>query len=320
MFSKIFPTLRSLSLSQRWLLVGGMASALALIWACWPTLAIMAARWWNDPRYSHGLVVPPFALFLLWWQRGRAQWEEFQPHWGGLVLLLVGLGLHLLGSYIYLQWLMGIALLPCLAGLSVLLGGWAALRWTWPAIAFLVFMVPLPYHVEIALAHPLQRLATVTSTYALQTFGFVAVAEGNQIRMGRSRPLSVEEACSGLSMLMSFFFLATAAVVLFRRPWYMQLLILLSAAPIAVIANVIRITATGVLHKTVGQEAADFVFHELAGYLMPLLAAGMLWLELRLAAKVLVRVPVQNEARRRLVVPGLHGFKRGVGISPPRQA
>src|SRR5262249_8698964 len=54
------------------------------------------------------------------------------------------------------------------------------------------------------------------------------------------------------------------------------------AVPIAVLSNVTRITVTGVLHKVAGGEVADYVFHDLAGWLMMPLALGLLWLEMRL--------------------------------------
>jgi exosortase len=147
-------------------------------------------------------------------------------------------------------------------------------------------MVPLPYRLEVALAHPLQRLGTWASTYALQTLGFAAFAEGNVIRMRPVR-IGVVEACSGLSMLVIFFALSTAVAVLANRPLWERLLLVASAVPIAVAANVTRITVTGVLHKWVGRELADYVFHDLAGWLTMPLALGMLWAELRLLAWVI---------------------------------
>ena len=46
--------------------------------------------------------------------------------------------------------------------------------------------------------------------------------------------------------------------------------------------NVIRITVTGILHKTVGTQIADAVFHDLAGWIMMPMAMGFLFLELQL--------------------------------------
>jgi exosortase len=140
-------------------------------------------------------------------------------------------------------------------------------------------MLPLPYQMETGLAQPLQRLATVTSTFALQTLGLPAVAQGNIVLIDDIK-IGVLEACSGLGMLMTFFALSTAVAFVIQRPFRDKIVVFLSAVPIGVLVNLIRITATGVLHCTVGSYWANLVFHDLAGWLMMPLALGFLWLEL----------------------------------------
>ena len=272
--------------ARRPAVLAGTAAAAALLWVQWPTLTTVAARWTRDPQYSHGYLVPLFSLFLLWHRRDRFPAGPTRASWWGLPLLAAGLALRLVATYFYYPWLDPLALLPCVAGLILLAGGWAALKWAWPAVAFLAFMLPLPYQLEVALAHPLQRIATAASTYALQTLGFAAFAEGNVIRMGQVR-IGVVEACSGLSMLMIFFALATAVTLLVRRPWPERTALLLSAVPVALVSNILRITVTGVLHKMAGKEIADLVFHDLAGWLMMPLALVLLAAELRLLGWVL---------------------------------
>jgi exosortase len=269
-------------------ILAAAALAVALAWVFWPSLRGLTDRW-GDAEYSHGYLVPVFSLYLLWARRGLLPDGPPRSSWWGLPLLAAGLALRFAGTYAFFDWLAAVALLPCLAGVALLLGGGRALRWSWPAIGFLIFMVPLPYRLETGLAHPLQRIATTASTYALQTLGFAAFAEGNVIRLGTIR-IGVVEACSGLSMLLIFFALATAVVLVVRRPVLDKALIVVSAVPIAVAANVTRITVTGILHKVAGSYWADLVFHDLAGWLMMPLALGLLWLELRLLAWVLVPV------------------------------
>jgi exosortase/archaeosortase family protein len=101
-------------------------------------------------------------------------------------------------------------------------------------------------------------------------------------------------------MLVIFFALATAAAVVVRRPWYERAALVASAVPIALVANVARITVTGVLHQTAGRETADRVFHDLAGWLMMPLALGLLWSELHLFARLIVDAPVAGDGLRDL--------------------
>ncbi len=262
-----------------------LAIGACVIWVCWPSLAQMAERWIKDAEYSHGYMVPLFSGYLLWARRGLLAHGKVNPSWWGVLILAGGLALRFAGTYTFFDWLSAAATVPTLAGVCVLVGGWQALRWSWPALAFLLFMIPLPYRVEVALAQPLQRVATVSSTYVLQTLGFMSFSEGNVIRLGETR-IGVVEACSGLSMLLIFFALATAVCLVVKRPWPEKAVIMISALPVAIIANVIRITVTGMLHKVAGPRLADLVFHDLAGWLMMPLALAMLWGELKLMSWV----------------------------------
>jgi exosortase len=250
----------------------------------------MAARWSHSPQYSHGFLVPLFALYLLWLRRGRR--PAFAPPycWWGVLLVVAGTLLRLAGAYFYIDWLEGVSLLPCLAGLVVALGGWRALRWAWPALVFLVFMVPLPHRLEVALAEPLRRLATRASTTALRTVGLTAVARGNTI-VANGQAIGVADACNGLSMLVTFVAASAAVVLLSRRPLTQKALVLASAVPIALVANVARITTTGVVCVLAGSQWATAFYHDWAGWFMMPLALGLLWVELKLLAYLCVSPP-----------------------------
>jgi exosortase len=263
--------------------------AASLLWASWPALRAMAGRWLVDPRYSHGFVVVPFAAFLLWHRRDLLAKGAAGPSWWGVPLIAAGEALRLAGARYYVAWFEAMSLLPSLAGLGLLVGGWRALRWSLPSILFLFFMLPLPYRAEMALGSPLQRIATLSSNYALQTIGFPAVAEGNVILLEDAR-IGVVEACNGLGMLFTFFAYAVATALVIRRPAVDKALIILSAVPIALAANITRIVVTGVLHETAGGRVADAVYHDLAGWLMMPLALGVLWAELSLLSRLLVEI------------------------------
>jgi exosortase len=265
-----------------------LVALLAVTFFCyWPTVALLGQSWISNSQYSHGGLVPCFALVLLWLRRGKLQGIEIGWHGWGIALLFVAGGLRLAAAYFYFDWLDAFSLLICLAGAVAFWGGRSALAWSWPAIAFLVFMIPLPYRFESALGLPLQRMATLASTYILQTVGIPALAEGNTILLSEVR-MGIVEACSGLSMLLTFFALSTAVALLINKPLWEKACIVLSAVPIGIAANVIRISSTGVLHETVGHELADLVFHNLAGLLMMPLALGLLWLEMRFLSRLLV--------------------------------
>ena len=106
---------------------------------------------------------------------------------------------------------------PAVVGVFLLVGGWKTIRWAGPAIAFLIFMFPLPGFLDARLLAPLQKVATLSSTYLLQTMGIPSYSEGNRIVIGEVQ-LGVVEACSGLRMLTIFVALAVAITLVTDRP------------------------------------------------------------------------------------------------------
>ena len=63
---------------------------------------------------------------------------------------------------------------------------------------------------------------------------------------------------------------------LLERHWLYRVIMVLAAAPIAVLANVIRISVTGMLFEANQNDMARIVFHDVAGWLMMPLGVGLL--------------------------------------------
>lgn len=174
-------------------------------------------------------------------------------------------------------------------GLALALGGWHLLRVALPSVIFLFFMLPLPPSLNALLARPLQSVATVGSVALLQLMGLPVMAEGNVIIIG-STPLEVARACNGLSMLLSFVTLIAAVVILVPRPAGERVVLVLSAVPIALISNIIRITATALSYHYLGPDVGEKWSHDTAGYAMMPVALGLVWLELWLMSWLFVEV------------------------------
>jgi len=255
--------------------IGGAILGLAFVWAYWPTIVNLVVVWDREADYSHGFFVVPLAVFFLWARRDRFPGFSDKLAWGG-GLLLIGLSIvvRILGAWIYLDSADGWSMMFWVAGAVWLLGGWQILWWALPSIAFLWFMVPLPYRVERWLSLPLQRVATNASCWVLQCLKQPALAEGNTILLGEHH-LEVEQACSGLRIFMGVVALAFAYVIIVRRPWWEKLVLLGSVVPIALIANSTRIISTGLLYQLASGEAAQKFSHDVAGWVMIPFAAGL---------------------------------------------
>lgn len=265
--------------SRRPVVGWGIVLGVALVWVFWPTFEQMVFRWSQDPQYTHGYVVPLFAAIVLWTRRDSFPTGQLTTSWWGVAALLAAAILRVVGVLFSYEWVEAGSLLPAVAGLLLLAGGPALLRWAWPVFAFLLFVLPWPWQFDMALAKPLRRVATVCSTYLLQTIGYPALARGNIISIDDLQ-VGVIDACSGLGMLMAFFALSTAVALVIDRPLFDRIVLFVSAIPVGILMNVIRVSVTVVLFQVASSEMARFIFHDVAGWVMMPMALGVMGLEL----------------------------------------
>jgi exosortase len=261
----------------------------ALGWSYAPSFAALVGQWNRDPNYSYGFFVIPIALAILWSRRGLLDRARLAPRWWGF-LPLVGVAAVRSVLYEWNEQYAETATIPlAVAAAALALGGWHLLRVCLPSVVFLFFMLPLPPSLNQVLAGPLQDLATAGSVALLQIIGLPVMAEGNVILVG-GETLEVARACNGLSMLLSFVTLITATVILVRRPLLERVLLLLSAIPIALVSNIIRITATAMVYHWVGHDWGEALAHDAAGWMMMPIALALVWLELRVYSWLFVEV------------------------------
>ena len=243
-------------------------------------------NWSHEPDYGHGFFVPLFSLYLLWHRRDMVDPLPTKWSWWALPMFALSAAIRWASVYFHLN---GdhYSIFPMLVGVALLLGGWRALRWSWPSILFLVFMIPLPGTVKVMLAQPLQRVATAASVYVIQTLGLPSIAEGTTIQLRLGRQLDVEQACSGIAMLTLFFAICVGAVLVVRMSLWEKCVIVVSAMPIAVISNVFRVTVAALLMELVSPRAEE-IFHHNVPWIEMIVAMLLLWGELKLIAFLLV--------------------------------
>lgn len=256
-----------------WIVLAVMLGAITA-WAYWPTFQWMEEQWRHEPDYSHGYIVFPLALVLLYMRMGSFPWSALSVGWGGAGLLVVAVAMRVLGRLAYMDFLDGWSLVPWVAGLVWLLAGRRVMWWALPGIVFLVMLTPMPYRAESLLSFKLQGISTLLSAATLQTLGLAAIPEGNTIWLGE-RQLMVEEACSGLRIFMGMVAMGFFFAVLSERSWLDRVIIVASCFPIAIFVNVLRVTGTGLAFHWLSPTWAHQA-HDLLGVLM--IGAGAMML------------------------------------------
>lgn len=192
----------------------------------------------------------------------------------GFATLLVGLGLSAFGIYPGRNdfvWDFGMVM--TLFGVVLLLTGWDVMRIAWFPIAFLVCGIPWPGLVYSWIASPLQRLAATVAVATLNLTGVVSERSGTKIFIGDGflhpvRTLNVAEACAGMRSLMTFISVGAAVAFLSTRPLWQKIVITLSAVPIAILCNVMRVAGQGLLDTYWSHEVSEGFAHQFVGMMM----------------------------------------------------
>jgi len=291
---------------------------LGLVYA--PNFRDLSGHWFNDPNYSHGPLVIPIAAVILWRRLSTATQKltpsaGTAPYWGWVLLALV-LGMRVIAYERNMQWSENATIVPAIACLAWIFGGWPLLRLAWPALAFLLFMFPLPQSINTSISLPLQEIATIGSCFLLQLSHIWVVQQGNTIHLTTKthemQRLEVAAACNGLSMLMTLAATVTATIIVIPLPTWKRITLLASAVPIALVSNIFRIVATGWCYYYIPGAMARNWAHDVSGWLMMPLALVLIGLELRVLSW-LVPNDGSSEDEQKVVIPALIAQKNVAG-------
>jgi exosortase len=266
--------------SSRLTAAGLLLLTAALLFAYWkPTLTRLAGVWAVSDEYSSGMLVPVLAAYLLWHRRERWLERPIRPTAAGFVLLLGAQLMRFFGLLYYYDTLDRYSLLLTVAALVILIGGTGLFKKIFTVWLFGFLMFPFPTRLESGITFPLQKWATISAVYFLETLGYNVVRDGNIITINDTQ-VAVAEACNGLRMLTAFFVVSGFVVLLTHRKRWQKGVLLLSSIPIALLCNTLRLTITSIAFTTLNTEQWEKRFHDFGGLAMMPVALLMIILEL----------------------------------------
>ena len=270
---------------------------------------------WNREEYSHGYMIPLVSLFLIAQKATELGRLRLEGSWLGVSCTLLGFILLILGELSSLYTIIHYGFLVAFTGFLMAAAGLRSVTVIWPALAYLIFMIPLPNFLYFNLSSQLQLLSSSIGVAVIRLFDISVFLEGNVIDLG-SYQLQVVEACSGLRYLfplMSFGFLIA---YLYQAPVWQRAIIFLSTIPITVFMNSFRIAVIGITVNYWGIQAAEGFLHDFEGWVVFMSCLGILALEIALLHK-LTRGRGNVIERMNLSLPEAVLGKLSA-ISPPR--
>lgn len=259
----------------KWHVIGAIAMAalgVCATFSAWEDIHRIAAI---DEEYSHIFLVPLVAAWMVLVRRMR--FRHCKPSGTIVGPILVAIG-WLIGSYGFQHgfqslWHGGAVLVVLGCILSVL--GKNVLFRFFPAIAVLVFLVPLPPMVRQKIAIPLQGWTAQISQTMLSVAGIDSEVSGNVLSINGT-DVAIAEACNGLRMVFPLILVIYAFTFGMPLRNSVRVLLLLLSPLAAIACNVIRILPTVWLYGNASNHIAE-QFHDYAGWIMLPIAFAMLY-------------------------------------------
>lgn len=228
---------------------------------------------WAVETQGHELLVMGISAWLIYRRRGELAALNSRPATAaGAIVFVLALTSYLIGRVhgVFRLELLSLILLP--AALMLSFKGWAGLRVIWFALFFLLFAVPLPFSVVLAITGPMKAAVSAVAVQLLQAVGYPIGRSGVIITIGQYQ-LLVNEACAGLQTMFVLEAMGLLYASLMNHQSVLRnTLLALLVVPIAFVANVVRVVALTLITFHFGDAAGQGFLHGFAGMVLFMVA------------------------------------------------
>jgi exosortase len=241
-------------------------TAMLSVWvaAFYPIIPNMVTAWFKHSDNSHAVLVPLVALYFLWEKRAEISRIPSQGSNAGLILLILCLLFYILSFIGGIAFFCRLALVTSLIAIVWSCMGTAILRSLAFPLGFLFFMIPVPDTLLGMVSFPLQLVATKISAELIGYCTIPIYREGNMLFFINTQ-LEVAEACSGIRSIMSLTMISAIFAYISPGVIWCRVVLVVAAIPIAFIANILRVTGTGILAHFFGDRVARGFLHDFSG-------------------------------------------------------
>lgn len=233
----------------------------------------------ENGEWGFGFVVLPASIVMLWVTRDRLKDLVTNPSWWGLFIIVIAMVLYLAGFKANQKFIGFFSGHILIAGMVIWLVGWKCfyrILWLW---IFLGMMWPLTPLIDY-ISFPLRKIATTLTVFLWDLMGIGVVQNGTAIlsaaeqglQEGEKFSLAIAAACSGLRSLFALFMISLLFAYIGVREDWKRLVVVLAMVPIAIFANVVRISLLliGTIlwgnEFAIGSDASPSSYHLGAGF------------------------------------------------------
>lgn len=259
-----------------WALTIGIA---ALVAALFHTALIETWNAWQTEEYSHGYLVPFIGVMLVLYRATQVTDVPRNNSWLGVLGVALTLILLMLFNMAGIMGIQPVLFVAFIMALFITFNGVRYSMALLPALAFFLFLVPLPKFLYYTISFNMQMISTDLSVVMLKMAGISVFQEGNIIDLGIMQ-MEVAEACNGLRYLFPLMALGYLLAFMYQAPLWKRALLFLSTIPITILLNSVRIFFIGLSANWWGPEVASGIVHDAEGWVVFLACFILLIIEI----------------------------------------
>lgn len=242
-------------------------SGACFVYAYYGTFLWLYERYTNpDSHYSHGFLIPFISGYLIWKKREQLQKVVLTSTRTGLILIALALLIHIASVWTHIYFMSGFSIFLFLVGLSLYLFGIEFTKKILFPLGFLLFMFPLPMGTIAAFSFPLKLMVAKFAGTLLNMAGLPLYREGAVVHLARTT-LTIDDPCSGIRSLISLLALGALIAHISNTTSWKKGILFISAIPIAIFTNVLRVCALILAANWLGSQWAmpEHWFHTASG-------------------------------------------------------
>ncbi len=225
--------------------------------------------------FSHGYLIPIVSMWIIWYNRRAIADAPKAVSWVGLVFVIGSLLAHYVGAKAQQPRLSVMGLIGLAWSIPFYFYGWRTAKILMFPAAYLIFCIPLNF--LDSLTFPLKHFVAISTASTLNGLGIAVERSGAIIQaVDGTFSFNIDDPCSGLRSLLALTAIAAVYAYFTQRTVIRKWLLFLASIPIAVLGNMARILAIGLMAQAFGQKVATGIFHDYSGYIFFPVAIGLL--------------------------------------------
>ena len=250
---------------------------LAFLLAFYPVWRQLVLTWYESEEYSHGFLIIPVSLYIIWTKRDRLMFGQGATTALGFFLVVLSLLIYIFSQLSGILTLQSVSMMLFIfSGVYYLFGAKTFKQLLFPLL-FLLFMIPIPSQIYSAMTIPLQLFVSKASVGFVKLLEVPVFLEGNIIHLP-GQTLEVVQACSGLRSMTSLVTLSAVFAYFTLKTNVLRGILFVAGVPVAVLVNVIRVVMMICAFHFLNYDLTEGTLHTVFGVLIFIISLLLIFL------------------------------------------